>query len=257
METPKLWISVLQVGSLNPEQVARIFSWIRQGDYMINLEFPSAGTCAENRNQIVQRFLKSDFDYLLQIDDDVVPPPDYLDLVDYLEEEDKHIISGVGYAFKADLGDMILPLVLKEKDLEDKKKQKRAKLEKKGEIEDREDLPLEEVELTEKEKEAMDYGLLDIEDDKAGLVKADAVGTGAILTDRKVLKEFMDDSSPPFLNYYDDEGNRKEGLDLAFCRRARERGYDVWAHLDYEYSHMVEMDLKQVHNALLNQSPAE
>jgi GT2 family glycosyltransferase len=52
------------------------------------------------RNQICRRFLKSDADYLLMIDDDVVPPPTVLDMA----RHDKDVVAGLCYAFVPRLG---------------------------------------------------------------------------------------------------------------------------------------------------------
>lgn len=52
------------------------------------------------RNQICKRFLESDADYLLMIDDDVVPPATVLDMA----RHDKDVVAGLCYAYLPRLG---------------------------------------------------------------------------------------------------------------------------------------------------------
>jgi len=52
------------------------------------------------RNQICKRFLESDADCLLMIDDDVVPPASVLDMA----QHDKDVVAGLCYAYLPRLG---------------------------------------------------------------------------------------------------------------------------------------------------------
>jgi len=52
------------------------------------------------RNLISKRFLESDAEYLLMIDDDVVPPPTVLDMA----RHGKDVVAGVCYAFNPQRG---------------------------------------------------------------------------------------------------------------------------------------------------------
>lgn len=78
-----------------------------------------------------------------------------------------------------------------------------------------------------------------------GIAEVDAVGTGCILITRRVLE----DVKAPFQNRYDEDGIRTAGLDLEFCRKAKQKGYKVWAHLDYLCSHWTDVDLKQIYQS--------
>jgi len=97
-------------------------------------------------------------------------------------------------------------------------------------------------------KEDMD-GMYRVADFKGyeGLVKVDAVGTGCIMLSRKVLEAIK----APFSDVFDADGVRKYGLDLAFCRRAKEKGFDVYCHLDYPCGHKVTMDLTKIYSSLV------
>jgi hypothetical protein len=84
------------------------------------------------------------------IDSDIITPLNYMDLVDYLVDEDKDIISGVCFAY---MDQSIVPLVL-------------------------------EYNPNPNEKPFLVKSL----DGTEGLVEVDAVGTGAIIIKRKVLE---------------------------------------------------------------------
>ena len=86
-------------------------------------------------------------------------------------------------------------------------------------------------------------------DDKDGVVECDAIGTGVIMLSRKVLE----DVKAPFLNEYDEDGMKIFGLDIAFCRRAKEKGYKVFVNLDYVCSHYVIVDLKRFYTIIYRQ----
>lgn len=72
---------------------------------------------------------------------------------------------------------------------------------------------------------------------RQGLIEADAVGSGATLVHRRVFEH--PDMRAPFNRVFDADGLAVRGLDYEFCRRAREAGFGVWAHLDYYCEHMV------------------
>jgi GT2 family glycosyltransferase len=87
-----------------------------------------------------------------------------------------------------------------------------------------------------------------------GLVEVDATGTGCIFIKRQVLedKELQD----PFLDVFDEEGHRSLGLDINFCRRAKNRGYNVYVHTDYVASHWTDMDQKMVYKSMNDEGVA-
>ena len=89
------------------------------------------------------------------------------------------------------------------------------------------------------------YHVMPIKGDE-GLIECDAIGTGCIMLSRKVLESIR----APFMNEYDADGMKKIGLDIAFCRRVKEKGYKTYCHLDYSCSHFVESDLKKVYIAI-------
>lgn len=83
-------------------------------------------------------------------------------------------------------------------------------------------------------------------DGSEGLIECDAVGSGCMMIKREVLEEIK----APFLNEYDEDGIKVTGLDIAFCRRAKEKGFKVWCDLNQPISHITMIDLKKIYNIL-------
>lgn len=106
--TKSIYISILNQGCVRPELSQLITHWTHQGKYNLNVVYSSEKPIQHNRNEIVQNFLKTDYDYLMMIDGDIIPPPEILDLADL----QKDIIGGLCFAYRQDY---IMPLILKEK----------------------------------------------------------------------------------------------------------------------------------------------
>lgn len=233
-----VYIAILNQGDIRTELVSWMMYVDRNAQYKIMFDMPSEKPIANNRNQIVERFLKSGFDYLLQIDDDIVPPYDFLDLVD----EDVDIITPLMFAHRVLEGGKIglVPLILErtnnptELTEEDEYLQKSLGLA--CPIDDEDKVNYNVIGSARGE----DYG-------GRGLVECDATGTGAMIVKREVLE----DIKAPFLDVFDDEtGKRTLGLDINFCHRAKKKGYRVFVHTDYIASHWTDMDQKMVYESL-------
>lgn len=82
-----------------------------------------------------------------------------------------------------------------------------------------------------------------------GLQKVDAVGTGCFLIARRVFED-SEMRKGPFLRKLHPDGTVNKGNDLSFCERARERGFEVWAHFDYWCDQMTEISLAELSRAL-------
>lgn len=67
-----------------------------------------------------------------------------------------------------------------------------------------------------------------------GLQVVDWVGTGALLIRREVLAPM----TPPWFTLPADGAGSGRGEDLAFCRRARAAGHQVWCDTDYVVGHL-------------------
>jgi len=195
-------IAVLNQGAIRPELSTVLTELPLQDKYELHIYYPARKPIAQNRNMIVQNFLsRPQYDYLIMIDSDNVPPINLLNLVDYQKD-----IVGVFYCgFQKS---MIIPFVMKAG------------------------------------KDGL-YRVMDL-NDKKGLVECDAVGTGVIVIKREVLEKVRH----PFRNEYDADGIKLMGLDFNFCKRAKEQGFKVYAHLDYVTSHWVTMDLKDYYGVV-------
>jgi len=77
-----------------------------------------------------------------------------------------------------------------------------------------------------------------------GLREISEGGTGAILISRRVLEHPA--MRAPFVEEMDEYGVSTLGHDLAFCARAREAGFKVWAALDCPCRHWDTLDLSIV-----------
>ena len=206
-----IYVAVLNQGWIRAELVFLLTKWVRESPYNLFLTLPAQKPIMNNRNDIVKKFLLTDFDYLLMLDDDIIPPADFLTLVDY----DKDVIGGLCFACKNKEGhDIILPLAL------EKRKSEREDVEWK-------------------------YRPLKLNGNE-GLIEVDAIGTGAMIIARRVLEHPK--MKPAFIDYYDKEGLRIEGLDLSFCRRAKENGFKVYTHTNFPCSHWTYMDLMTIYN---------
>jgi GT2 family glycosyltransferase len=162
--------------------------------YDVEIEFPDDAPISNNRNKIVQRFLAKDYDYLLMIDSDIVPPPSVINMADF----QKDIIAATAFIYQG----VIMPVAWNR-------------------------MP-----------DGM-YKPIDISE-YDGIVEVDAIGTGCVMLSRKVLE----DVKAPFLNEYDPDGIKLFGLDIAFCQKAKEKGYKVFTSIDYVCSHYKTVDLK-------------
>lgn len=215
-----VYVAILNQGNVRTELSYFVTEITHQHKYRLYLTYPAAKPIANNRNQIIQDFLsKPEYDYLMMVDSDIVPPHNYLDLVDF----DKDIISGVCFAY-AD--NSIIPLVLRH-------------------------LTPEEIAKADQEnpqERSRPYRVMPFDGDE-GLIECDAVGSGAMIMKREVVEALKDEQ--PFCNIYDEQGIKTLGLDLSFCKKAKEKGFRVWTHLDYISSHWVVVDLKTFYRAMI------
>jgi GT2 family glycosyltransferase len=92
-----VYINVLNQGTVASGLVQALTTIIQQDSYRIGLDFPNGKPITNNRNTIVQKFLaKKEYDYLMMIDSDILPPPNILKLLDY----QKDIIAPVMFALQ-------------------------------------------------------------------------------------------------------------------------------------------------------------
>jgi len=105
-QTKGIYFAVLNQGEVRIEVSYLMTQLTHQNKYNLFYSYPADKPIESNRNKIVQDFLsRPEYDYLIMLDGDIVPPLNVLDLADH----DKDIISPVLYAFRQKA---IIPLVL-------------------------------------------------------------------------------------------------------------------------------------------------
>lgn len=106
-----VFIAILNQGEISESLSKVINMMIQQDAYRIHLAYEAAKPITNNRNTIVQKFLATkECDYLMMIDDDIVPPPNILKLIDF----DKDIITP--FMFTRQKGDIVPLFLTKNKD---------------------------------------------------------------------------------------------------------------------------------------------
>jgi hypothetical protein len=144
-------LALLNQGEISSE----VSQWsnivLQSTDYAINVFYTAEKPITYNRNMIVKKFLENpDYDYLMMVDSDIVPPDNYFNLIDF----EKDIISGVCFVYAKK---KVFPLVLKHTRVKNKGNKYR---------------PYDSI-----DKKKWD-----------GLMEVDGLGTGAIIISRKVLE---------------------------------------------------------------------
>lgn len=79
-----------------------------------------------------------------------------------------------------------------------------------------------------------------------GLQQVDAIGAGCMVIARRVMLKVQ----APFMRKWNDDGTVAGGGDFAFCERARNSGFSIWAHYGYPCYHFNEVELGEVITAL-------
>lgn len=78
-----------------------------------------------------------------------------------------------------------------------------------------------------------------------GLRRVDAVGTGCVLFSRRVF-EHPQMQKGCFARKLNEDGTVNKGNDISFCERARENGFEIFAHYSYGCDHFSELSLKEM-----------
>lgn len=106
MKNKKVYIAVLNQGDIKIELSAVLHDLPFQNKYDVMITYPNDKPISNNRNKIVQDFLATDYDYLLMIDDDIIPPFNILNLADF----QKDIVSALTFMYQRNT---VAPLILK------------------------------------------------------------------------------------------------------------------------------------------------
>ncbi len=84
---------------------------------------------------------------------------------------------------------------------------------------------------------------------KEGLTRVDAIGTGCFMIARRVF-ENPELRKGAFTRKLNADGTVNKGNDISFCERAREQGFEIWAHYGYSCRHVSEVELAEVEQSI-------
>jgi len=204
-------IVVLSTGHVRMEQRNWALETLtRETRYQVRLGWGNRKPVTHNRNRIVRRFLEGDADWLLTMDQDVVPQGNPLD---YIER---------------DLDVVVFPCAIWNYGNQASKP------------------VVWNIGLENERGERLD-GYIPLREPVIEIAEG---GTGCILIARRVLEHLA--MRNPFYEVVDEDGVSTLGHDLAFCKRAREAGFRVWAAIGCPCSHYDEVDLRTVQRLLMD-----
>lgn len=195
--------------------VAVLMRLLLDGRYKVNIIMPKHRPYENNLHHIVVDFLKGGYDYWLNIDSDNPPRKNPLDLIEF----DKDFIG---------LPTPVWHFV------RDKQKPGEAPIY---------------WNVYRKDPKGSDAYVEWHPRD--GFQKVDAVGTGCFIASRRL---FLDPKMQkgPFIRKTYPDGRVDKGNDISFCERAREAGWELWAHFDYDCDHFSEMSMLEMIRAFDN-----
>jgi len=76
-------------------------------------------------------------------------------------------------------------------------------------------------------------------------IEVDAIGTGCFIIARRVMEAMRHEM--PFARTWNESTGRVEiGNDYSFCKRAKQKGFRIWAHFGYTCEHFNELPLTEV-----------
>jgi len=110
LDTPKILVAVPNLGNIRSKLSARFLEWVSNPDYYVRIWTPEDLIPLDYaRNVIRKYFLEEQFDFLLTIDADVVPPVNVITLADLKLD----VVAPVCYILKEE---GIIPMALKRVD---------------------------------------------------------------------------------------------------------------------------------------------
>lgn len=176
--------------------------------YRLTISTAWGNPTSSNRNAIARefRFNESKPEWLAMIDDDTIPPPDFLDVLDWYAD----VILFPAPCWKPMTGRSTLPVVWN----------------------------------LETDAGTFVPAHLLPNPQQAPILPVRGGGTGALLIRRAVIEHPV--MQWPFRDEFDEDGVRSVGHDLTFCHRAREAGFEVAASLRHLCEHFNDVPLKEL-----------
>lgn len=221
-----VYITVPNVHWIHQHVVEKLLWLLMDKRYRLKVNLPSRKPYENNLNHIVNEFMESGFDYWLNIDSDNPPRNNPLDLIKW----DKDIMglpTPVWHYANQKKGER--PVYWTAFDLAPEE----------GKVVN---IDNGKVELKRGYKE---------HPIREGLQKVDAIGTGCFIIARRVF-ENPEMRKTPFTRKLNPDGTVEKGNDISFCERARENGFEIYAHYDYPCNHFSELELNKMVEAFKN-----
>jgi GT2 family glycosyltransferase len=179
---------------------------VKNPAFSLTIDIVAGDPVDRGRNLICQNFLKSDADYLLMLDDDVVPTPNVLEMA----RQDKDVIGGLYYANLPGPGYYSIAYTT--------------------------DTPPE----TGAARARLGIGR-DIEN--TGIIEVALLATGCMMIHRRVLEGLEE---PFFVMEMDETIRWiTDSEDFSFCRKARKAGFRVWLDTGVTCGHIKTLDMRE------------
>jgi hypothetical protein len=96
----KVYIAIYTTGWVRKELSLALIKWLYKTEHNVYIDFVEEEPNEHARNSTVKRFLESDNEYFLQIDNDVLPQKNPLDLVDLMKKQSIDILSCPVYIYQ-------------------------------------------------------------------------------------------------------------------------------------------------------------
>ena len=202
----KVLITVTNEHWIHKTVVRRLLQLFQDTRYDIKLIMPSHKPYENNLHHIVNDVLKGGYDFWLNIDSDNPPEKNPLDLI----ELDKDVIgmpTPVAHFDGKYTGDF--PVIWSAFDYHP------------------------------------EHDAYKPHHTMGGLRKVDVVGTGCVLFARRVF-EHPEMQKGCFTRKLNKDGTVDRGNDFSFCERARDSGFEIYAHYDYFCGHFSELEMNEM-----------
>jgi len=211
-------VSIPNTGMINKFVLLTILTMTKDPRYKIHLKMPTFTPVENGYNHMVKELLKGDFDFWLNIDSDNPPIRNPLDLVE-LDKDVVGLPTPIWYC--PENLDGIRPWLWN---------------------------------IYQHDSKNDNYR--EFRGDKNGLIQVDAVGMGCTLIAKRVF-ENPEMQKGAFLRKWHKDGTVRRGTDIAFCERARENGFEIFAHWDYPCKHFKNIELVEAIRAFSEQKTDE
>ncbi len=212
IQDSKCLIAVPTRGTINWNTVRRLMELQeKHPTALFHLEAGNLGV-SHVRNAIVQKFLETDCESLLQIDDDVIPDINVLEMAKSVTEKEP-VIAAPYHIVRAEVPTPF-PCVFRLRDPQDIDGESIASF-----------TPI-------------------VNPWRQGQTECDGVGTGSMAVHRSLLER--KEMAAPFAMEFRKDGTMRTSDDLAFCARVRRLGFPIFADYRYFADHMVELSMQLV-----------